>query len=342
MKPEQSTDKPNYGGQAVIEGVMMRGRNYYAVACRRANGEIVVQQESVESATGKLKWLNKPFLRGTFVMLDAIILGMKALMYSADIAMADAQPNAPSDVDKKAESADGSGNKDSNPGKTAKQKRSINDIAVGATVVLGLGLGVLIFIVTPQFLVGLLQKSIRSSILLNLTAGIVKLAMFVLYIAVISTMKDIRRVFEYHGAEHKVINTYEAGLDLVPENLNKHTTIHPRCGTSFILVVLVTSIVVFCFLGWQSNILIRVIERLLLLPVVAGIAYEIIRYAGKHKESRLLRTLTAPGLLLQRLTTKEPSEDQIEVALTALRAVFDKENEKAEDLSTSAPVSAVE
>ncbi|MGB9587097.1 MAG: DUF1385 domain-containing protein, partial [Armatimonadota bacterium] len=130
--------------------------------------------------------------------------------------------------------------------------------------------------------------------------------------------------------------------DLVPENLNKHTTIHPRCGTSFILVVLVTSIVVFCFLGWQTNILIRVIERLLLLPVVAGIAYEIIRYAGKHKESRLLRTLTAPGLLLQRLTTKEPSEDQIEVALTALRAVFDKENEEAEDLSTSAPVSAVE
>lgn len=342
MKSERCTDKPNYGGQAVIEGVMMRGLNYYAVACRRANGEIVVQKESVESVTGKFKWLNKPFLRGTFAMLDAIMLGMKALMYSADIAMADAQPNASGDVDKDAEAVDGSENKRSSTGKTIKHKQSINDIAVSATVILGLGLGILIFIVTPQFLVGLLQKSIRSSILLNLTAGIVKLTMFVLYIAAISMMKDIRRVFEYHGAEHKVINTYEAGVDLVPENLSKYTTIHPRCGTSFILVVLVTSIVVFCFLGWQSNVLIRVIERLLLLPVVAGIAYEIIRYAGKHKESKLLRTITAPGLLLQRLTTKEPTEDQIEVALAALRAVFDKENAEAKDISTSAPVSAIE
>mgnify|MGYP001056880947 CR=1 FL=1 len=299
---------------------MMRGPRFYAVACRRANGEIVIQQESVESVIGKLKWLNKPFLRGTFAMLDAIMLGMKALMYSADVAMEDAQPDSPK------ANAKNKGLDQPQTTKPEKQKQSINDIAIGATVFIGLGLGILIFIAAPQLIVGLLQKRIQSATLLNLTAGVVKLGLFIGYIAAISLMKDIRRVFEYHGAEHKVINTYEAGLELSPENFAKTTTIHPRCGTSFLLVVVVTSIVIFCFLGWQPNVFIRIAQRLLLLPVVAGIAYEIIRYAGKHKESRLLKAIIAPGLLLQRLTTRKPSDDQVEVALAAFKAVLDKEN----------------
>jgi uncharacterized protein YqhQ len=206
-----------------------------------------------------------------------------------------------------------------------KKKNSINDIAISATMILGVALGVGVFMIGPHLLAGLLKKFIANTIWLNLAEGGIRIALFVGYVATISLMKDIRRVFEYHGAEHKVINTFEAGLDLTPENFNSYTTIHPRCGTSFILVVLVFSIVIYSFLGWQNAWYERIIYRLLLLPVIAGFAYELIRLAGRHKDSRILAAILSPGLLLQRLTTRKPSDDQVEVALTALRAVMEKE-----------------
>jgi len=192
-------------------------------------------------------------------------------------------------------------------------------------MVLGVALGVGIFMIGPHLLAGLMDKVIESSFWLNLAEGGIRIAMFVGYVALISLMKDIRRVFEYHGAEHKVINTFEAGLDLTDENFGKYTTIHPRCGTSFILVALVFSIVVYSFLGGEHAWYVRIMYRILLLPVIAGFAYEAIRFAGKRKDSKFLAAILSPGLLLQRLTTRPPSDDQVEVALTALKAVMEKE-----------------
>lgn len=318
MSKRQCDEQTPYGGQAVIEGVMMRGPRYFAVACRRENGEIVIQQESVEAMLKRFQWLNKPFLRGTLAMLDAMALGMKSLMFSANIAMEDLEPK------KTANELDDSAEK---PGKTKQQ--SINDLAIGGTMVLGLALGVGIFFVTPQLIVGLLDRWIESALVLNMIVGGVKLTMFVLYVAAISMMKDIRRVFEYHGAEHKVINTLESKEDLLPCNFSKHGTIHPRCGTNFILIVLVISIIAFCFLGWSSAWYERVFYRLLLLPIVAGVAYEVIRFAGRHRESRLLKALLLPGLAMQKLTTRPPSDDQVEVAHKALQAVMDREESDA-------------
>ncbi len=318
-------DKPQYGGQAVIEGVMMRGPKYYAVACRRANNEIVVRQEPVESTIlGKFKWLNKPFLRGTLALIDAMALGMKALMFSANLAMEDieaaeaAKPQSEKKV-KKARAAKAT----ATDGGTQK----INDIAIWGTMMLALAIGIGIFFVLPHLLTGLLQKNIANPLVLNAVEGVVKFAIFIGYILGISRMKDIRRVFEYHGAEHRVINTYEAGLELTAENIAKYGTIHQRCGTSFILIVLVISIIVHMFLGWDPAWYMRVPIRLAFLPIIAGLAYETIRFAGKHKDSKILTALLSPGLMLQRVTTQPPSDDQIEVATAALQAVLEKERE---------------
>jgi uncharacterized protein YqhQ len=295
----------------VIEGVMMRSPRFFAVACRRANKEIVVQEESVESLLKNFQWLNKPFLRGTLALIDSMTLGMKSLMFSANIAMADAMP-----VDPKPSVEENAGDK------PAPKKQSINDIAVGATMVIGLLIGVAVFMIGPYFL-GIANQFYRS-----LAEGLIRIAIFVGYIAAISQMNDIKRVFEYHGAEHKVINTYEANLDLTDENFSKFTTIHPRCGTSFILVVLVLSIVLFSFLGFtHASRPMLALYRLLFLPIIAGIGYEAIRFAGKHKDSRVMTTLLAPGLLMQKMTTREPTDDQVEVALSALQAVMKKEAE---------------
>ena len=315
-----------YGGQAVIEGVMMRGARYFAIACRRENKEIVIEQGSVESLLKRIRWLNKPFLRGTLALIDALVLGMKSLTFSANVAMADIEQSNPK-KGKKHQEADSTGDGEG-PGKAKSQ--SMNDITIGATMVLGIALGIGIFVVGPHLLADLLKKSIRSSVGLNLAEGFVRIALFVGYVAAISLMKDIRRVFQYHGAEHKVINTLEADLELTPQNFEKYTTIHPRCGTSFILVVLVLSIVVYSLLGWQPAWYVRVLYRLALLPVLAGIAYEMIRFAGKRKDSKVLAAILSPGLILQRLTTREPTEDMVEVAHRALEVVLEREKEAAQ------------
>lgn len=308
-----------YGGQAVIEGVMMRSPRFFAVACRRPDNEIVVKRESVESYLKRFMWLNIPFLRGTLALIDSMMMGMKALTFSADVAM---------DETKTETTESGALGNAIEPEKA--KTGSINDIAVGATLFLGLALGIGIFVVLPQFVASLFAKSaphVGRSIWLNLGEGVLRIALFIGYIAAISLMKDVRRVFQYHGAEHKVINTFESGLSLEPENYKKYTTIHPRCGTSFITFVLILSILVFSLLGWHHSILYRILSRIILLPVIAGIGYEMIRLVGRFKDSKILIAILAPGLWLQKLTTREPTDDQVEVAYTALRAVMEMEEE---------------
>lgn len=317
----------NYGGQAVIEGVMMRGPNHFSVACRRENQEVVISTEPIEkSILGRLKWLNKPFLRGTLAMIDTMVLGMKALMFSANIAMEDAEVADAAEKNKKrAENEAPLVEQDAAP-----KKKAVNDIALGATIFLGLGIGVVLFMLLPVALTIQLKKvSVDHRIWLGLTEGGIKIVLFVGYVWLISRMRDIRRVFEYHGAEHKIISVHEAGEELTVENANKHSTVHVRCGTSFLLVVLVTSILIFSLIPWET-IFQRFVLKLALLPVVAGIAYEIIKFAGKRKESALLRVILWPGLLMQKLTTQQPSPDQIEIAITALKSVMAQEEDGRE------------
>lgn len=307
----------HYGGQAVIEGVMMRGPKDFAVAVRKADGEIVTTVEDIESVMGRFKWLDKPFLRGTLALIDSMALGIKALKYSADIAMADA---AMADAVAKAEKSG------SEP---EPEKGKINDMAVGAMMIVGLVVGLALFMLVPILVV----KPIKTGLELPGWGGAglegaVKIALFVGYVSVISLMKDIRRVFQYHGAEHKTINAYEAKEELTVENVQRYTKAHVRCGTSFILVVLVASILVFMFVPWQS-ILLRFAYKLLLLPLVAGIAYEVIRYAGRHKDSVLSSLLVWPGLMMQKITTREPEPEMIEIAIRSLKGVLDKEEERA-------------
>ncbi len=326
-------DKPktfHYGGQAVIEGVMMRGPKDFAVAVRKANGEIVTTREDVESVMGRFKWLDKPFLRGTLALIDSMALGIKALKYSADIAMADAveaetavavadtgEAVVEVPIDPPAEAP-------------AQKKSGVNDMAVGAMLVAGLVLGVALFMFVPILIVKPL-KSMWDLPRWQAAAieGTVKIALFVGYVTAISFMKDIRRVFQYHGAEHKTINAYEAKEELTVENVQRYTKAHVRCGTSFILVVLLASIVVFMFIPWNS-IALRFVYKLLLLPVVAGIAYEVIKFAGRHKDSAFARALVLPGLVMQKITTREPEPAMIEVAVASLKGVLEYEAAREE------------
>lgn len=318
MSDNKSCSNTQYGGQAVIEGVMMRGKKHYAVACRKSNNEIVVKQENVESFMKGFQWLNKPFLRGTLALIDAMVLGMKTLIFSANLQLKEIDEEERKKKQEQSETIA--------PEKTEEAKsETINDIRVMGSVVLGLAFGILLFVVGPNILAHLVNKQVANPFLMNIIEGFVKIAIFFLYIYLISKMKDIQRIFMYHGAEHKVINTYESGLPLTLENISKYGTIHTRCGTSFIMIVLVISIFVHFFVGWSDIWYWRILARLALLPVIAGIAYEIIKFAGRHQGSKLLRVLLAPGLWMQKITTREPTDDQVEVALTALNSVFQVE-----------------
>jgi uncharacterized protein YqhQ len=296
-----------YGGQAVIEGVMMRSPRYFAVACRRPNGDIVVKLEDLANSwLARLKWLNRPFLRGTLALLDAMALGIRALRFSADVQLEEQT-------------------------QTVQQKR-INDLAVGSTMVLGIAIGVGLFVALPTALTQLLPW--KNPVLLNMLDGIIRIALFLGYVMAVGNLKEIRRVFQYHGAEHKAINTFEAGLPLTMENARQQSRIHPRCGTSFVMVVLILAIFVFSLTG-RPPIWLRIPLHIALLPVVAGIAYEVIKFAGRHKESRFTRWLLAPGLWSQRITTREPEEAQIEVALCALQAVVEQERRVDEPIAVA-------
>lgn len=285
--------KPNVGGQAVIEGVMMRGKTYVAVAVRQPDGEISVDVRPVNSISDRYPILKKPFLRGVVSLVESLVMGMKALAYSAQVS---------GDEDEKLDSKE-----------------------MALTIAVSAGLAILLFIVIPTWSMRFLTGITQDHMALNLAEGVLRMAIFLAYIAAISSMNDIQRVFQYHGAEHKTIYTYEAGLPLKVENVRPFSTLHPRCGTNFLMIVMLISMFIFTFLGWPS-LLERIASRIILMPVIAGVSYELIRYAGAHTDNPLVRIAITPGLLLQKLTTRQPDDSQIEVAIASLKAVVPPED----------------
>ena len=283
-------------GQAVIEGVMMRAPQKIAIAVRKPNGEIALKEEPFISLSKRVKFFGLPLIRGIVSLVETIVIGVKALTYSADMAVQDDTEDA--------------------EGKT--QKTFSTAWLVG-TVTLALGFGFLIFFYLPLFVTGLF--GFESGVLFNVVDGIIRLLVLLLYIWGISMWKEIRRIFEYHGAEHKTIFAYEAEQSLTVESVRAYTTHHPRCGTSFLLIVVLVSILVFLFLGRPDNVGERFL-RFLFIPVIGGISYELIKLSGKKHHSKVARFFLAPGLWLQRITTKEPSDDQLEVALAALKSAL--------------------
>ncbi|ACV61026.1 protein of unknown function DUF1385 [Desulfofarcimen acetoxidans DSM 771] len=284
MKPAYT-----YGGQAVIEGVMMRGPATRAVAVRCPDETIVVDQKPVRDPARRFPFLKWPFLRGLVVLIDSLIIGIEALTYSASQAVG--------------------------------EEEELSTREIFFTVATALLLGVLLFIVLPTAATHFFAAKVKGSIGQNLVEGVVRVGVFLIYVIAISFMKDIQRVFQYHGAEHKVINAFEAGEELTVENVQKYSTFHPRCGTSFLLIVMVVSIVVFSLSGYKI-LWWRILSRVILMPVVAGVSYELLKLSGKYYRTLWCRIMIAPGKWLQKLTTREPDNGQVEVAISALKAVL--------------------
>ena len=305
------------GGQAVLEGIMMKNGDKYAVAVRKPGGEIEVDIQEYKSISEGKKWMKLPFIRGVFNFIDSLIIGMRTLTYSASFAEEE-EPE------------------DNKPGFLEKHftKEQLDDMSMTLAVVLAVALAIGIFMLLPAFIGGLLKKVIASELLVAFIEGLLRIALFVAYVMLISLMKDIQRTFMYHGSEHKCINCIEHGLPLTVENVRASSKEHKRCGTSFLLIVMVVSIFVFMFVR-TDTVWMRLVSRLLLVPVIAGISYEFLRLAGRS-ESPLVNALSKPGLWLQGLTTKEPEDDMIEVAIRAVEAVFDwktfEESLKEEDI----------
>lgn len=313
MKNKQNTRKchiTSIGGQAVIEGVMMRGPKEIAVAVRKPDGEIEIDKNPISSVIQKYKWLKFPIIRGVVSFIESLIIGTKALMYSASFYDIEEEEDK-----KKKESM----TEEERKKQEEKESRAMN-IAIYSSVAIALVFGIGIFMLLPTFLVGFVKHHIPSSALATLLEGVVRIVIFLVYIALVSNMKDIRRVFEYHGAEHKTIFCYESGEELTVENARRFSRLHPRCGTSFLLIVMVVSIVLFSFISW-SNPWMRIVLRLALLPVVAGLSYEVIKFAGRSK-GKIMKVISAPGMWLQKLTTREPDDSQLEVAIASLKSVL--------------------
>jgi uncharacterized protein YqhQ len=294
--------KTSIGGQAVIEGVMMRGPKKIAIAVRKPDGEIEVDVKDSLPLTKRNKILSIPIIRGTAALFDSLGTGIKSLTYSASFFE---EEESESKFDK-----------------FLKEKLGdkAEGLIMGFSLVLSFVIAIAIFVGIPTYSANLIDKVTQNSILKNLFEGLVRLIIFIAYIYLISKLKDIQRVFEYHGAEHKSIFCYEAEEELTPENAKKYKRLHPRCGTNFLLIVMFISIILFSFLGWPGVIM-RIVSRIVLLPVVAGLSYELIKWLGKS-ESRLAKVIAYPGLMLQNLTTREPDEKQLEVAIAALKAVL--------------------
>jgi uncharacterized protein YqhQ len=293
--------KTTVGGQAVIEGVMMRGSHGVATAVRKPDGEIVIDKNDMIPITKRYKALGLPVIRGFVSLIDSLIVGIKTLNYSASFFEEEGEG---SKFDKWFED---------------KFKDKSNDVLAGISLVLSLGFSVLLFFLLPTFVANFFKKSFElNAVLLNVVEGIIRVSLFILYIYFIGKLEDIKRVYEYHGAEHKTIFCYENNVDLTPENAKKFGRLHPRCGTNFLFLVMIVSIILFSLTGWNS-LWERIMYRITLLPVVSGITYEIIRWMGKGN-SKLANILAYPGLMLQKLTTKEPDLSQLEVAIAALKA----------------------
>ena len=294
------------GGQAVIEGVMMRGPKEIATAVRKSDGSIVIDKSPVSSAVLKYKLNKIPIIRGVVSFVESLVTGMKCLMFSADqMDIEDEEDYKPSKFEKWLDDKFGD---------------RVKDIAIYFSVAVALVFSVCLFMLLPNALATVIKHFTENHVVLNLAEGVIRMAIFLGYLTLVSRMKDIQRVFEYHGAEHKTIATYESGDELTVENARTHSRFHPRCGTSFLLIVMVVSIIVVSCLKW-GHMWQNMLYRLLLLPVVAGISYEMIKIAGRSK-NRFVALLTKPGLWLQRITTREPDDSQLEVAIASLKAVL--------------------
>ena len=304
MAKKKQTHYSGIGGQAVLEGVMMKNRDKYAVAVRKPNGEIDVEVEEYKGVCGDKKFAKLPFIRGVFAFIDSLILGMKVTTYSASFY--EEEDEKPSKTEEKLEKL--LGNK-------------ADDIMMTFTVILSVIIAVALFMLLPLFLSDLLGKYIRNASVIAIIEGLIRILIFIAYIAGISLMKDIKRLYMYHGAEHKCINCIEKGRPLTVKDVKRSSRQHKRCGTSFLLFVVLVSVVVFFFIR-VDNMALKLILRIALVPVIAGISYEIIRLAGRS-DNILVRIISAPGLWMQKLTTKEPDEDMIEVAIASVEAVFD-------------------
>jgi uncharacterized protein YqhQ len=304
------------GGQAVIEGVLMRSPNSYAIAVREPQGSIHVKKEYLPKITDRYPSLNKPFLRGVLILFQMLVLGLKALNYSANVLIQAEEKQSEEKTDHK--------------------PAELSPLAMGFTLVAALGLGFLLFFFLPLYLTELTKGALpflENNFVYNVVDGIIRVVFFLLYILGISMLKDIKRIFQYHGAEHQVVHTFEAGEKLSVENARKHSPCHPRCGTGFLLLVMVVSILIFTLIPKESPFYVKLLLRLAALPLIAGSSYELIRLASKRKKGLLFTVVAWPGLSLQRLTTRTPTDDQLEVSIKALEeALFleEKINEKNE------------
>ena len=324
------------GGQAVMEGVMMRNKNRYAVACRKPDGEIVVDVKETHSITEKLPFLGWPFLRGTVSLIESMVIGIKTLMYSADY------------IEDEAPKKDVSANSTEKDGAAAKPESAMTPFMIFCTIALSLGLSIGLFFFLPLLIAEGVEMLTGwdSPFAVSCIEGVTRILIFVGYVAAISLLPDIKRVYRYHGAEHKSINCIENGLPLTVENARASSKEHKRCGTSFLIIVIAISILVFsivnCFVIYDGDsriikILVRFGIRLLLLPLVAGISYEFLRLAGRS-ERRIVNILSRPGIWMQGLTTKEPDDAMLECAIASVEAVFDWKafiNGEQNDLSGS-------
>jgi len=300
------TEKISVGGQALIEGVMMRAKNKISIVVRKSNGEFVFQDKLINNN----KIISKiPILRGMVALVGSMIVGVKALSFSAEYFAEENDDYEMSKFDQWIYDKFGD---------------QAENLIVGISMVMALVLAFLLFGLAPTFLSNLFKAFTNDRIILSALEGIMKIAIFVTYLAFISHMKDIKRVFQYHGAEHKSIYTYESGQALTVENARTFGRLHPRCGTNFLTIVLLTSIIIFSFLSWESVVL-RVVYKLMLLPLVAGFSYEIIKLAGKS-DNVIFKIISYPGMMMQKITTSEPDDEQLEVALEALKRALDNEN----------------
>lgn len=306
------------GGQAVMEGIMMRNKEHYAVAVRQSDGSIIVDTQEYKGVTGKSKKFQLPFIRGIFSFVDSLVLGIKTLTYSAQF-------------------FDDDENFDEEPGQIekwllGKVGDKAEKVIMGLTVAFSVIIAVALFMVLPLFIADLMEKCIPwvKTSYVPAIEGVVKILIFIGYLLLISLMKDIKRTFMYHGAEHKCINCIEHGLELNVENVRKSSRQHKRCGTSFLFFVMIVSII-FCFFITAQSQIARVLIRLALLPVIAGVSYEIIKLAG-NSENPFVNLLSRPGMWVQNMTTKEPDDDMIEVGIRAVEAVFDWKNWQKENL----------
>jgi uncharacterized protein YqhQ len=305
---KKEVKKTSIGGQALIEGIMMKGPDKIATAVRKPDGEIEIKESEIKQLF-KSKFFKLPLIRGSFVLIDSLVNGVKELMYSAEFYGEDYEEDALDKFLKKV------------------FKDKADTAIIYASVIIALVFSVGIFILGPTLLTNVLKNLVKNTLMLNLIEGIIRVLLFVGYVYLVSKLNDIKRVFMYHGAEHKTIHCYEHGEELTVNNVRKYSTLHPRCGTSFMINVMLISILVFSFFGWP-NPLMRLVIRLAMLPVIAGLSYELNRYVGRcSSENIFTKIISYPGFQIQKITTKEPDDSMIEVAIAAMERVIPQNGE---------------